>query len=108
MATAQSRSTFRVLVKLAAAYVIACLPWTIFISTLERHGPLVTAPEAVMYGLRLPIDEIVRVIQGRQKDIWLSLIFFWPLFLTGLLVVGLTERSRLKGVASDNKATHDA
>ena len=98
----------RILLKVAAVYVVACAPWMVFISTVGPHGPLASVPEAVMYGLRFPWEDIARVIRGSQSDIWLSVVFFWPVFLVGLFCVWWTERSRISTAMKAHETTHDA
>lgn len=84
----------RIGLKIATAYGMACLPAILFLATMGPHGPIASIPEAIFQGLVFPWEDIARLIQGKQKGVLLSLIFFWPFFLIGIALVWWTERLR--------------
>jgi len=73
----------RLCLKLGVAYVVACIPSTVLLGTIGPHGPMVSWPMAVAYGLIFP-----------WQDLALSLVLFWPVLVIGLAVIWWTERAR--------------
>ena len=79
----------RVILKIAGVYFVASLP---FAWQLNAYNGL-PVPEALLWGLRAPLDVVVKLSQGTPVALVPLGLFVFILFI-GLTVVWATESSR--------------
>ena len=78
----------RALVKIAFVYVVATLPFA-----WQLSGPGRSVPDALLWGLRAPLDVITQLAQGTPVGLVPLGLFLMILFL-GLTAVWASESSR--------------
>jgi len=83
----------RVALKILAVYLIACVPLFFLASVQGRHGPIMSKLAAFFFALAMPWTETFRMLRG---DFVLApfVVMFFVLFIAGIVIVWLTERSR--------------
>jgi hypothetical protein len=79
---------FHILIKIAAVYFLASLPFA-----WQLSGPGRSVPDALLWGLRAPYDVLVQLSQGAPVGL-VSLGLFLMILFIGLTAVWATESSR--------------
>jgi len=79
----------RVLIKIAGVYFLATLPFAWFLHSDNR----LSVPDALLWGLRAPLDVLVQLSQGAPVGLVPLGLFAFILFI-GLTTVWATESGR--------------
>jgi hypothetical protein len=87
-------TTRRITLKIGVAYLVACVP-TLWVASLSGpHGPVWEFPEALMWGLVLPLEGMARFVFEGKTDALPFVGAFLVLLTIGLFCTWLTERFR--------------
>ena len=79
----------RILIKVAFVYFLASLPFAWFLHSDNR----LAVPDALLYGLRAPLDVLVRMTQGSPAGLVPLGLFLFILFI-GLSMVWASESGK--------------